>query len=170
MNLHRIFAIACLGLASVVGCGAEVAEDVDAVQTQADVVHYGAEDFASLRAGEMLRVDLTAPNTVYVIEYNDASLLDRVNVTETADQYVLGTKLAGASSSAEGTGNRVILSGDPALAKNYAGLAHEEHKKDAVMSTADEDLGEAVQPLRICCAECHPHPGGIVHCTGCGFC
>jgi len=36
----------------------------------------------------------------------------------------------------------------------------------------DQDLAQVKggAELAICCAECHGHPDGSIHCTGCRFC
>ena len=170
MNIHRMFLVACLTFAGAIGCSAEgVSEpDVEVADARPEIVRYSAEDLAALAPGESLRVNLAATNTVFVVEYLDAAHLDRVIVSEGSGDYVLGDRVAKSQPGADGARSRVLLSGDPDLIEQHAGVPRSA-TESAAMSEEGERVGETQQALRFCCDECH-WDGSILHCTGCSFC
>jgi hypothetical protein len=126
------------------------------------VVRFSDKDVAALGAREMLRVDLSARNTVYALQFEDKASLERVEVVDASGTHSLASQVdQGAFQS--GAGNQFVLSADPALAQRYAGMLQ---GAEPLESTQPGDVGKTQQPLIFICDECHVH-GNIIHCTGC---
>jgi hypothetical protein len=174
MNFRGIFAVACLGLASVIGCGAEGTLDdgssPSAAAEQTTVVRIGAEEFAALKPGETVRVDLNASDKVYVVQYSSPPDLKHVLVIDDNAERILSEMVPATAKAREGTTNQVVLASDPELAKEFAEPSGH-NAVDRTMSTEEGELGIVSQPLPPrCCEECHEVPGGYIVCSGCGPC
>ena len=174
MNLRGFFAVACLGLASLIGCGAEgpldTSSNPSASAEQTNVVRFGAEELAALKAGETVRVDLNASDKVYIVQYAKLADLAHVLVIDGNAQRSLSEMVPATAKVREGTLNQVVLSGDPDLAKEFAEPSSH-NVADRTMSTEEGELGIVSQPLPPrCCDSCTEFPGGIIVCTGCGPC
>jgi hypothetical protein len=178
MNLHQCFAFACLGLTSVVGCGAEGAPDTGlppiASAPQVTVVRYTAEELAALEPGETVRVDLDALDKVYVVQYANPSDLAHVLVIDGNTRRVLGEVVPATAQLQvqEGTTNQVVLSGDPELAKEFT-MPSGSNVEGRTMSTEEGEIGTVSQPALMvapkCCDWCSCTGGNCV-CGGCVDC
>lgn len=119
-TVSRLFAVASLcvaGFAGFAGCAVESAPTIETTGTAAapekTVIRLGAEDFAALKPGEVLTVDLNLPNTVYVVTYATPADLDRVLAIKGSSQYIVGNE-APADAKVDVNGSRqIILTGDP---------------------------------------------------------
>jgi len=151
-----------LALASGVGCSSGGSPDVASSTAEMKVVRFTDRDVAALGAQGMLRVDLTARNTVYVVQFEDAAALARVEVSDASGKHSLASQID-QSTLEKGTGNQFVLSGDPALAQRYAGMLQGEEPTASTFG----DVAQTQQSLIAICDECHAHPGGVIHCTGC---
>jgi len=178
MNLHQCFAFACLGLTSVVGCGAEGAPDTGlppiASAPQVTVVRYTAEELDALEPGETVRVDLDALDKVYVVQYANPSDLAHVLVVDGNTRRVLGEMVPATAQLQvqEGTTNQVVLSGDPELAKEFA-MPSGSNVEGRTMSTEEGELGTVSQPAIMqakCCASCDCSGGTSCICFDCHPC
>jgi hypothetical protein len=168
-TIHRLFAVACLSLASLAGCAADGTSGADAERTEAapqvTVVRYGATDFAALKPGELLRVDLTLPSTVYLVQSPGPADLQRTLVVQSDGDYILGERIPAAYTQGNALGE-VILSSDPDLVAQYAGL--ESTEPTTPVAGGDERIGAAVEALRFTCKTCVV-TGGVAVCTSCTF-
>jgi hypothetical protein len=121
-TVSRLFAVASLclaGFASFAGCAVESAPPTEATGTatapEKTVIRLGAEDFAALKPGELLTVDLNLPNTVYAVTYSSPADLDRVLALQGDTQYIVGNR-APAHATEQMIGSRqIILSGEPMI-------------------------------------------------------
>ncbi|WP_156338210.1 hypothetical protein [Chondromyces crocatus] len=111
---------------------------------------------AALPEGERLLVDITRPDTGFIIEYLDASLLDRVLVRSHRGEYVLSVYMASMGIEPNGTAIRIVLASDPELQADIA--------QGRVLPGTEPSADGKV--IVIICGECHSH-GEIIHCTGC---
>ena len=162
-NRYWFVGAVLLALAGSVGCSSGASPDVASSTAEMKVVRFTDRDVAALGAQAMLRVDLTARNTVYVVQFEDTAALARVEVTDASGTHSLASQID-QSSLEKGTGNQFVLAGDPALAQRYAGMLQGE---EPMASTNFGDVGQTQQSLIAICDECHVHSGGVIHCTGC---
>jgi hypothetical protein len=113
-TIASLFAIACLSFAGFTGCAESPAPSTDPagvdVSAETTVVRYSPADIAALKSGELLRLDLTVPNTVYAVTYTDPASLGRVLVIQADDQYLLSGRAPAKADST--TLTQIVLSGD----------------------------------------------------------
>jgi hypothetical protein len=138
---YRLFAVACFTMIGLVGCVAGDARSSSAeTADHTTVIRYGADDLAALPPGQVLRLDLTVPDTTYSITYDDAASLDHVLVIDDGGQRVL-REIVPRSSSVQRSGlKQVVVSADILFSKPAAPAA-----TDAQLSP------DPIPDLRIIC-------------------
>jgi hypothetical protein len=154
-TISRMFAVACLSFAGLVGCAEDTVPNAGANSSEAalepKVVRYGAADIAALKPGAFLRLDATLLDTVYIVDYSDPAILDRVIVVRHEDELVLGERVAATANDPSGAPKQAVVSGDLALATAYADPGQEATTRTAGGS---ENVGTAQQAQwRIICVD-----------------
>lgn len=155
-RIFAIFALLTVGFgvtACSVDSSAPVDEQIFEGRLQSAKIHrYGEDDLRQLAPGETVFVDLTQPDVGLVIEYTDATLLDRVRVRDASGEFILADRVANTEQS-EGS-NRIIMASDEELQMELA--------QAKTIPTLDAQLVK----ISCVCKECHMD-GTILHCTGC---
>jgi hypothetical protein len=148
-TISRLFAVACIlctGFTSFAGCAANSAPPTETTQTpgietapDAKVVSYDASDIAALKPGEFLRLDLTRPNTVYVVKYTDPADLDHVVADKGTSQYIVGQRAPASAKAQDNALKQIVLSGDAVMDTGSG--------ESVAPPSGDESIGTAEQPL-----------------------
>lgn len=163
MKLVRATLLSAIAIAAAAGCAER--EDPPAP------VHLVRTTVAELEQAAALRIDLGAPQTLYVIEYREPAALRKVTVTGgPRGDFGLGTRIDARVDPGHGV-REVVLSGDPRIVDGYvAGAPY-----GASLSGAKEGIAVTAQALRKvrCCDSCEDIGGGGIGpllCTGCRGC
>jgi hypothetical protein len=118
-TIYRLFAIACVAVAGVAGCTADSALGIENTDPgpapQTSVVRYSGEDITALVPGDFLRLDLTVPDTVYVLTYTDPANLERVLVVHGDDEYILANRAPATAKVQSDALKQIVVSGDLAV-------------------------------------------------------
>ena len=163
----RLFFLACLSFAAFAGfagCAAEAETTGIEAASETREIRYSAEDIAALAPGELLRLDLTLPNTVYTITYADPANLDRVIVVQSDAQYVLRDRVPATANGQGNTLKLVMLSGDLVVDPVSGASIAPQADGDEHIGTAEQSVVAA--PPETCICPCCLTVGGKLYCCG----
>jgi hypothetical protein len=151
-----IFALVAAGFGAT-ACSVDSSPPVDEQifegRLQSAQIHrFMEEDLRQLAPGETVFIDLTEANVGLVIEYTDASLLERVRVRDASGEFILADRMTTITAS-DGP-SRVIMASDQELQMELA------------QAKAIPSLDAQLAKISCICKECHID-GTILHCTGC---
>jgi len=164
-TVYRLFSIACLSFAGLIGCAADTGTTTDTMGVESapetTVIRYTAEDIVALKAGESLRLDLTLPNTVYTVTYTDPAILDRFIVIQRDDQYVLRDHTPETGSFQNNRLKQIVLSGNMVVDPGSGASVAQPIDGNEIIGTSQQALEQQQQ---VCTCPCCIETGGQLHC------
>jgi hypothetical protein len=148
--MNRIVFLSVFAFAGLVGC--TVSDDLDAdsvpeaVQAQSNVVRISAEEIAAIEPGKFLRLDVTAHDVVYDVDFFSVADLDRVLVVGASGEFKLSEK---APPVKQGERGRLVIGANANLAQEHVSSLD----APSARPSAGGDVGEAAQALRARCID-----------------